>query len=373
MIPISLYIHIPWCVKKCPYCDFNSHNKPEILPFAEYFQHLLQDFLQDQHFLQNRKIYSIFIGGGTPSLAAPEYYFWLFKELKKYCDFATNLEITMELNPGTHEYHNLAEYFDTGINRLSIGAQSFNDTSLQALGRIHNKENTLEVIAKLKQKNFNIDLMHSLPKQSLENALEDLTTAIALQAPHISWYQLTIEENTYFAKHQPILPSEELAFAIYNQGLKLLQKHGYQHYEVSAFTKNQHFCQHNLNYWQYGDYLGIGAGAHSKITQHNFEIIRHAKVKNPYKYMQSTNHNYTHQHEIVAQTQLPFEFFMNAARLIEGFNLELFTERTNLPLAAIAPKLQIAQDKQLVNIVNHNFKLTEYGKLFVNDLLEIFV
>jgi putative oxygen-independent coproporphyrinogen III oxidase len=375
IIPLSLYIHIPWCLKKCPYCDFNSHNKPQILPFEQYFAHLLQDFLANQHFLQQRKIYSIFIGGGTPSLAPPKYYAWLFKELREHCEFADNIEITMELNPGTHEYHNLEDYFAAGINRISVGAQSFNNTSLTALGRIHNNSDTLSVIEKLKHKNFNIDLMHTLPNQSLHMAIDDLQLAINLNPAHLSWYQLTIEENTYFAKHQPILPSEKLGFEIYTQGLELLEKSGYERYEVSAFAKVQSptmYCQHNLNYWQYGDYLGIGCGAHGKITTNNFEIIRTAKVKHPQKYMDA-NHEYTSKQQTIEKAHLPFEFFVNAARLITGFNLELFAARTNLPLASIMPQLQQAQAKQLITIDNHNLQLTSYGKLFVNELVELFL
>ncbi len=373
-IPVSLYVHIPWCIKKCPYCDFNSfENKVAIYPFAEYFNKLKQDFIQSKYLLNDRKIISIFIGGGTPSLADPSYYYDFINFLDQNYGLSKDIEITMELNPGTAEYFNINDYYLAGINRISIGAQSFNDQHLHSLGRIHNTKNIIEVANKLQNKNFNIDLMHNLPKQTLVEAMNDLNAAIALNPPHISWYQLTIEPNTYFYKHRPVTPNDDLSFEILNQGLDLLEKNGYKRYEISAFGKN-YFCKHNLNYWEFGDYLGIGVGASSKISywiNNKLEVIRFNKPKSPTKYLEAND--FMNQFDIIEDEQLQFEFMLNAARLIDGFNLDIFTNRTGLDLSKIQTQLNKGLKKELIYIQNNHIYPTKLGILFNNELQEIFL
>ena len=291
--PLSLYIHVPWCVRKCPYCDFNSHESKGELPEQQYIETLLEDLKADSSYIQGRKIHSIFIGGGTPSLFSAEAYQRLFEEIQTLVPFADNIEITLEANPGTVEQGRFAEYRRIGINRLSIGIQSFDAEKLEALGRIHSNDEAIHAAEQAREAgfdNFNLDLMFGLPEQSTREALNDLKTAITLKPAHISWYQLTLEPNTVFHRYPPALPEDDLIFTMQETGQALLASHGYQHYETSAYTKEGHACQHNLNYWRFGDYLGIGAGAHGKITlPEQNQIIRTRKSRQPDHYLNETD------------------------------------------------------------------------------------
>jgi putative oxygen-independent coproporphyrinogen III oxidase len=319
--PLSLYIHIPWCVQKCPYCDFNSHGqKGQVLPESEYVSHLLDDLAEDAKLVGDRAIHSIFIGGGTPSLFSAQAIHTLLDGVKKRVNLLADAEITMEANPGTVESQRFADYVKAGITRISIGVQSFQPEKLTALGRIHDERQALEAAELAKSiglNSYNLDLMHGLPKQSLEDAMFDLNTAITQQPPHLSWYQLTIEPNTQFHSKPPKLPEDELLWDIQEQGDELLRQAGFEQYEISAYSQAGQQCQHNLNYWRFGDYLGIGCGAHGKITLANKNhIIRTVKVKHPKGYMDLTR-GYTSDKKVVPEQDLPFEFFMNRFRLLE--------------------------------------------------------
>ena len=287
--PLSLYVHVPWCVQKCPYCDFNSHGQKGDIPEAEYVQHLIDDLKADLHLVQGRKIHSIFIGGGTPSLLTGAAYTRLLKEVDSLIGLTDNCEITLEANPGTVETGRFKDYVKAGINRISIGVQSMQDDKLKALGRIHGADEASYAAQQASEaglNSFNLDLMHGLPGQSLDDALSDLKQIIALNPPHISWYQLTIEPNTQFASKPPTLPQDETLWDIQEQGQALLAQAGYQQYEISGYAKPGYQCQHNLNYWRFGDYLGIGCGAHGKVTDAKTRgITRTEKVKHPRGYM----------------------------------------------------------------------------------------
>ena len=290
--PLSLYVHIPWCVQKCPYCDFNSHAQKGAIPEQEYVQHLIADLEADlekyQASIQNRPLHSIFIGGGTPSLFSAESIKLLLAEIQRRIPFSENIEITMEANPGTVEAERFKGYVDAGVTRISMGIQSFNDDKLQRLGRIHNAAEAKSAVSLAKVsglKSFNLDLMHGLPNQTLEEALDDLRQAIKLAPPHLSWYQLTIEPNTMFAYRPPTLPDDDELWDIFEQGHQLLTEAGYQQYETSAYSKPGFQCQHNLNYWRFGDYLAIGCGAHGKLTFSDGKILRFSKTKHPKGYL----------------------------------------------------------------------------------------
>ncbi|MBE8189579.1 MAG: radical SAM family heme chaperone HemW [Candidatus Thioglobus sp.] len=363
-LPLSLYIHYPWCVKKCPYCDFNSHEKSDE---TGYISALLTDLQADLKYVQGRKISSIFIGGGTPSLLSSAELNELFSGLQKRLDFAANIEITLETNPGSFEAEKFKAFKNIGINRLSIGVQTFNDKNLQFLGRIHNAAEAEKACSQAAQifDNFNIDLMYGLAGQGIEACLNDINQALDFAPSHISFYQLTIEPNTYFAKFPPILPKSDDIWKMGNAGVKLLEVSGFKRYEVSAFGKIA--SKHNLNYWQFGDYLGIGAGAHGKISQANGEIIRTVKAKSPKQYLQNP------QRKITKIDNLAFEFMLNALRLKSGFAPELFALTTNLPLASINEKLQFAKKLGLLNISDKLIQPTEKGYNFLNDLTEEFL
>lgn len=315
--PLSLYIHIPWCVQKCPYCDFNSHAQKGEIPHQAYVEHLLRDLDGDITAAQGREIGTIFIGGGTPSLLPGKAMQALLDGVRARLPLAVNVEITMEANPGTVEAGRFVDYQQAGVNRISIGVQSFSANKLQRLGRIHGPEEACraaELAAGLSLRSFNLDLMHGLPDQTLEEALDDLRQAITLNPPHLSWYQLTIEPNTLFGSRPPVLPDDDALWDIFEQGHQLLTAAGYLQYETSAYAKPGFQCQHNLNYWRFGDYLGIGCGAHGKITWPDGRIIRTAKTRHPRGYMSG---NYLDkQHEVDAADK-PFEFFMNRFRLLE--------------------------------------------------------
>ena len=376
--PLSLYIHTPWCEKKCPYCDFNSHEIKQSVPESDYLQALLTDVEQDLPLVWGRRIQSIFIGGGTPSVLSPDFYNQLFSSLRALLQLSGNAEITMEANPGTMEAENFKYYREAGVNRLSIGVQSFDDRHLESLGRIHDSKQAKQAIEMARQSGFdnlNLDLMFGLPQQNKEEALEDLNTAMSFQPEHLSYYQLTIEPNTYFYSHRPTLPDHDNSWEIQTQAVNMLQQNNYNQYEVSAYSKPGNQCVHNKNYWEFGDYLGIGAGAHSKLTDVNKkEIYRIVKQKHPRTYMGDVSKP---ERVISEQTlnakSLSFEFMLNALRLTDGFSTQLFSERTGLPLTVMEKPLSLAEQKGLINWDLKTIVPTEKGKLFLNDLLELFV
>ena len=380
--PLSLYIHIPWCVEKCPYCDFNSHAVKSAIPEQDYVVALIQDLDADiaRFQLNTRPLHSIFIGGGTPSLFSAGSIKSLLAQVLSRFDHAADIEITLEANPGTVEADKFIGFFDAGVNRLSIGVQSFASDKLIKLGRIHDS-NQAKTAAKLATEcgvtSFNLDLMHGLPNQSLDNALDDLKTAISLNPNHISWYQLTIEPNTIFHSKPPKLPVDDILWEIQDQGVKLLNEAGYQQYEISAYAKPGYQCQHNLNYWQYGDYLGIGCGAHGKITNTSTQkIMRTIKVKHPKGYLDN-NRDFLDKLSEVDESERPFEFMMNQLRLHSAFSTEQFQTSTGLNISAVLPLLKKAQQKKLMtceSIDNQEFWLvTQIGQRYLNDLLEIFL
>lgn len=374
MIPLSLYIHIPWCIRKCPYCDFNSHKSPEILPELNYVQALVDDLKSDLNRFEMRTISSIFIGGGTPSLFSAEAYHRLFDELKKMIPFAQDIEITMEANPGSVEQQRFTEYRQLGINRLSLGIQSFNPHHLKRLGRIHDDNQAhaaIESARKAGFDNLNLDIMHGLPNQSITEGIEDLRTALSYQPEHFSWYQLTIEPNTVFYKENPPLPSEDDSFFLEQQGLELLKEAGLLRYEISAFSQVGKQAQHNLNYWLFGDYLGIGAGAHGKITTAE-GILRTRKHRQPKDYL-DTEKNFLAHIESVETQELIFEFMLNTTRLEQNIPLELFAERTGLDIKLLLPQLKLAQKKNLITLTNTHWQVTDFGRRFTNNLQSLFL
>ncbi|TCB08883.1 radical SAM family heme chaperone HemW [Acinetobacter sp. ANC 4641] len=376
-IPLSLYIHMPWCVRKCPYCDFNSHAVPDgklsLDLEQEYLQALVADFDTQIEWAQGREIQSVFIGGGTPSLISAAGYQWLFTELKQRLNFAADCEITLEANPGTLEHQPFADYLQAGINRLSIGVQSFDNVHLQRLGRIHSGDNAEKAIQQARAAGFervNVDLMHGLPQQTLEQALLDLRLAVECGATHVSWYQLTIEPNTVFFRTQPILPEEDLLLEIQQQGEQYLKAQGFINYEVSAWRKELP-SRHNLNYWQFGDYLAIGAGAHGKVSQPD-GIYRFQKSRLPKDYLAKVPAPALQWQRIEAE-DLPFEFMMNALRLNEGVPSEFYQQRTGLPFFSVAASVENLQQQQLLIEDAERLACTEKGHLFLNSVLEEFL
>jgi len=344
--PLALYIHVPWCVRKCPYCDFNSHEAGPALPEAEYVQALLQDARQQFEGVQGRVITSVFIGGGTPSLFSPDAYQSLFAGLRDMLAFAPDVEITLEANPGTVEQARFNGYREAGINRLSIGVQSFDPLQLQKLGRIHGRDDAVRAADAARAAgftNFNLDLMHGLPGQTVEKALSDLEQAIALAPTHLSWYQLTIEPNTVFYRERPVLPEDDTLWAIQEAGQARLAEAGYRQYEVSAYAQAGRECRHNRLYWEFGDYLAIGAGAHGKITyarSTNAGIWRHARTRLPRDYLAGlSTGRFGPEATRVNDDELAFEFMLNVLRLREGVATSQFAARTGLSLETIAPVL----------------------------------
>ena len=374
--PLSLYVHVPWCVQKCPYCDFNSHGQKGDIPEAEYVQHLIDDLKADLHLVQERKIHSIFIGGGTPSLLTGAAYTRLLKEVDSLIGLSDNCEITLEANPGTVETGRFKDYVKAGINRISIGVQSMQDDKLKALGRIHGADEASYAAQQASEaglNSFNLDLMHGLPGQSLDDALSDLKQIIALNPPHISWYQLTIEPNTQFASKPPTLPKDETLWDIQEQGQALLAQAGYQQYEISGYAKPGYQCQHNLNYWRFGDYLGIGCGAHGKVTDAKTGVItRTEKVKHPRGYMDIIK-PYLYKSWQVEQDDLAFEFFMNRFRLIEPCPINDFNALTQQPLQSQQHALDKAINAGLLTKTDSHWHVTLQGQRFLNDLLALFV
>ena len=376
--PLSLYIHIPWCVEKCPYCDFNSHALKHAIPEQDYISQLLLDLDSDitRFKLNNRPLHSIFIGGGTPSLfSAPAIEQLLTQVLQRF-EHKADIEITLEANPGTVEADKFIGFFNGGVSRLSVGVQSFASDKLIKLGRIHDSEQA-KVAAKLAHecgvKSFNLDLMHGLPEQTVAHALDDLKTAISLNPSHISWYQLTIEPNTAFHSRPPKLPQDEVLWNIQDQGIALLNQAGYQQYEISAYSKPEFQCQHNLNYWKFGDYLGIGCGAHGKITDVEKQSIhRTVKVKHPKGYLDTSRKALDKLHT-VSNEELPFEYMMNRLRLFSGFSLDEYQAYTGLSINSVLPILLKAQDKNLMEFNGTHWSVSTLGHRYLNDLLEMFL
>ncbi|WP_195431431.1 radical SAM family heme chaperone HemW [Morganella morganii] len=371
--PLSLYIHIPWCVQKCPYCDFNSHALKGEVPHDDYVAHLLADLDADLPLVTGREIRTIFIGGGTPSLLSAEAMQTLMDGVRARIPVAADAEVTMEANPGTVEADRFSGYQKAGINRISIGVQSFGDDKLIRLGRIHDAgeaKRAARLAATLGLRSFNLDLMHGLPEQHLGEALSDLRQAIELAPPHLSWYQLTIEPNTSFGSRPPVLPDDDLLWDIFSQGHQLLTQAGYVQYETSAYAKPGFQCQHNLNYWRFGDYLGIGCGAHGKISFADGRILRTVKTKHPRGYMKG---RYLDQQNEVATEDRPFEFFMNRFRLLEAMPRRDFTDYTGLPESVVRPQIEAALNAGEISETATHWQITEHGKLFLNTLLERFL
>ena len=374
--PLSLYIHIPWCIKKCPYCDFNSHAVKGDTPEAAYIDALLKDLAKDvQRYAITRPIGSIFIGGGTPSLFSPESINRLLRGIEQQLTLKPDIEITLEANPGTFESHKFAEFRALGINRLSIGIQTFNDTLLTRLGRVHSGGEALKAAEIAQQSgfdNFNLDLMFGLPGANPDDSQSDVATAISLKPTHISFYQLTLEPNTYFHKFPPQLPNDELIFDTQKRGQQLLADHGYQQYEVSAYSQSGLQCKHNVNYWQFGDYLGIGAGAHGKITQTLPQtIIRTVKPKSPEHYLQDTHK--LGSSTVIPVAELPLEFIMNQLRLKQGFTAENYFTNTGLSIATLEPALSASLQQGLLINQDDRYFCSEQGWNFMDNILEKFM
>ena len=376
--PLSLYIHLPWCIKKCPYCDFNSHevsSSVQSLPEQRYIDALVADLEASLPLIWGRTVHSIFIGGGTPSLFSPASIDRLLGDIRARLKLNADCEITLEANPGTFEKDRFRAFRSAGVNRLSIGVQSFNDQHLKALGRVHDRAQAIAAVEEAAQAfdTFNLDIMYALPGQSMKELEQDMQTALGLQPPHISIYHLTIEPNTYFAKFPPAIPEEDLAYDMLDKICELTTAAGLARYEVSAFARPGHSCFHNINYWQFGDYLGIGAGAHSKLSFAH-HVVRHVRVREPQLYMQkATEGNAVTSDTEVLRADLPFEFMLNALRLKGGFKLQDFVEKTGLPLTAIAGGLDEAERKGLIERDLVHVKPTVRGFDFLNDLQQIFL
>ena len=398
--PLSLYVHIPWCVQKCPYCDFNSHNLKGGLPESEYISHLLDDLTQDLPLVSIngnlREVSTIFIGGGTPSLLSVAGMQKLISGIAARIPLSPKAEITMEANPGTVEADKFIGFEKAGINRISVGVQSFDEDHLKALGRIHDSAqatSAIELAKRLPLRSFNLDLMHGLPNQSVEDAMQDLQKAIALAPPHLSWYQLTIEPNTSFYSKPPTLPDDEILWEIQERGHQILSAAGYEQYEISAYAKKGQQCQHNLNYWRFGDYLGIGCGAHGKLTLISkdtpdkaqqetiadtnlvpaYRILRTVKVKHPKGYMDLTR-PYMDKIIEVESDDLAFEFFMNRFRIMEPCPKVEFAKNTGKELSSTELQhLYKAQSMKLITSNAQEWQLTDTGKRYLNSLLDLFI
>jgi len=375
-IPLSLYVHMPWCIRKCPYCDFNSHALQGGIPEQQYIDCLLRDLEHDLPWVQQRSLHSIFIGGGTPSLFSGCSIETLLKGVRSQIHCQDAMEITLEANPGSSEQQRFRDYRAAGVNRLSLGIQSFSDQQLKKLGRVHDRDQAKRAVFAAQDAGFtniNIDIMYGLPQQSVSEAMTDLEAAIALQPQHISWYQLTVEPNTPFYKTPPPLPQHDQIWEMEQLGRTLLNDHSFQQYEISAYSQADFACQHNLNYWQFGDYLGIGAGAHAKLTDFKrHEVHRLWKLRQPNSYLQA-KHHYLAGEKILNSQQLPSEFMLNALRLMQAIPRRLFEQRTGLAVNRIEKLLQHAAEKNFLIWKNNTITLTDFGRRFLNDLLEIFI
>ncbi len=370
--PLSLYIHTPWCVRKCPYCDFNSHERGEI-PEAAYLQALLTDLEQDLPLIGDRPVETVFIGGGTPILMSADFYRQLFQGIRQRLTLQPDAEITLEANPGTLEAGRFEGFRAAGINRLSIGVQSFNNAHLQALGRIHDASAAIDAAHQAQAAgfdNFNLDIMHALPGQSHAQALDDLQQAIALQPTHLSWYELTIEPNTVFYRAPPIQPDGDAMADTEQAGLALLAQHGYQRYEISAFAQSGHRCRHNLNYWQFGDYLGIGAGAHGKITDATQgSVHRYQKTRKPEDYLADAAHA-RRQYQSIAREDRLFEALLNGLRLVNGITWQTLEDATGEPVWQWQNVLVPLEQQGLLAITDQRLACTDNGLRHLNGLLE---
>lgn len=390
MLPTSLYVHLPWCIKKCPYCDFNSHKAPAHLPEMEYIQALIADLKRDLSlFPCSAPLQSIFFGGGTPSLFSEDAYGLLLSELSKLFTFKNDIEITLEANPGAIDYQRFKGYRQAGINRLSLGIQSFQAKQLKALGRIHDDKQAHQAILTAREAgfdNFNLDLMYGLPEQTVKDGLQDLKTGLAYQPTHLSWYQLTLEPNTLFYKYPPRLPTEDCYLHLEQQGLALLAEAGLKRYEISAFSQTGREALHNLNYWRFGDYYGIGAGAHGKLTlkieDEAYQIYRTQKTRQPLAYLQEKKKPSKQKSETILNTlkkkklDLPttiFEFMLNLTRLEELVPYSLFTERSGQPLHHLQPMLKEAAKKGLLHLEEEGWRVTVLGRQYTNDLQLLFL
>lgn len=387
--PLALYIHVPWCIRKCPYCDFNSHQANSDIPEADYVAALRFDLQQDQTLAQGRKLTSIFFGGGTPSMLSAHAIGQILEDAEKIIGFESDIEITLEANPGTFEQEKFSGFRIAGVNRLSIGIQSFHDRQLQLLGRVHGRDEALRAVSVARKAGFdniNLDLMHGLPEQSVDAAKTDLQQAIELEPEHLSWYQLTIEHNTAFYSSPPVLPEEDILADIQDAGIELLAAAGYEQYEISAYARNKKRARHNLNYWEFGDYLGIGAGAHGKISlplEH--KILRLWKTRLPKHYLESSHSQKIstnlggHQNvfgggsDLLLPDGLPLEFMMNALRLHSGVPVKYFAERTGIDWKNIEPHWQTLTQQGLVEIVQGYARPTVMGRRFLNRVLQTFI
>jgi putative oxygen-independent coproporphyrinogen III oxidase len=376
---LALYVHMPWCVRKCPYCDFNSHQLKSAQPESSYIDALIRDFDIEAPRVSARRIDSVFFGGGTPSLFQPEEFARLLAALRQRIAFADDVEVTLEANPGTIERGRFSGYAQAGINRVSLGAQSFDARALKVLGRIHSAEDTLRAVQELraaKLDNYNLDLMYALPGQTLEEALHDVRTACSLGPSHISYYQLTLEPGTVFHSRPPSLPDEEAAWQIQTAGQELLAQAGYAQYEVSAYAKAGAQCRHNLNYWLFGDYLGLGAGAHGKLSYGKpMRILRTTKPKQPREYQDQIRlaRDAVGDSSVVAAADLPFEFMLNALRLNDGFKRDCYEGRTGLSLEMLDGQLLRARERGLLEPSDAGWRPTNLGRRFLNDLQASFL
>ncbi len=374
--PLSLYVHLPWCIKKCPYCDFNSHEMARAEPPEQrYIDALIADLEASLPLIWGRSVHSIFIGGGTPSLFSPAAIDRLLAELRARLRLDADCEITLEANPGTFEKDRFKAFRSAGVTRLSVGVQSFNDAHLKALGRVHDSAQAIAAVeeAAASFETFNLDIMYALPGQTLAGLEKDMRQALALSPPHISIYHLTIEPNTYFAKFPPVIPEEDLAYAMLDRITEMTAQAGMQRYEVSAYAKPGHRCFHNLNYWQFGDYLGIGAGAHSKLSFAH-RIVRQVRWREPGLYIDNALAGEAVSQEAeVSRADLPFEYMLNALRLRDGFKLQDFAEKTGLPVSALQTGLDEAERKGLIERDLTSLRPTERGFDFLNDLQSLFL
>ena len=374
-VPLSLYIHIPWCIKKCPYCDFNSHEARITIPEDEYIDALILDVAQQAELVSARQIISIYIGGGTPSLFSASGIKRLLHSVEEQLILAPKIEITIEANPGTLDQQNFTGFRDVGINRISIGVQSFHDAQLKTLGRVHTAKTAKDAIKTAKQagfENFNIDLMYALPKQTMSEAALDIQQAISLEPTHISYYQLTLEPNTYFYKHPPLLPDHALAWEMQLQGMGLLAQHDFQQYEISAYAKPSFSCLHNKNYWQFGDYLGIGAGAHQKLSNlREGTILRSEKPRNPQQYIRQMKSDAERNcPQWLSEIDIGFEYLLNALRLKNGFNRKQFENHTGLAFKQLQSQLAMLQNEGLIIVEQENICCSEKGYRFLDDVLQ---
>ncbi|MDR5874390.1 radical SAM family heme chaperone HemW [Halomonas sp. CUBES01] len=379
--PLSLYIHTPWCVRKCPYCDFNSHEPhSQTLPEARYLQALLQDLDADLALAAGRTLETVFIGGGTPSLLSPDFYRQLLNEIGARLPLANDIEITLEANPGTTEQTRFVGYREAGINRLSLGVQSFHAAQLEALGRIHSGDEAVHAVEQARAagfQNINVDLMHGLPQQSADQAMADIDQALALAPEHLSWYQLTLEPNTAFYAHPPVLPQEETLWDIQDLGHQRLEQAGFARYEISAYARPLRQSRHNINYWQFGDYLGIGAGAHGKLShidrEGRWHIERRWKTRQPDAYLRRLNdpRGFVAGKQAIAECELPLEFAMNALRLTRGVPLSIWSAHTGLADEVLLARLHDAEKKGLLMEMPKRLQASPQGLLFLNELLAL--